>query len=68
MARGGRTAQRLDAQRELAECQRAFGAEAAIPQPRQVAVQRVVWAVDDAQILTAADFDGRLTESLATTE
>src|SRR5206468_634302 len=52
--------QRLHAQRELAQRQRALGPQAAAAQPRQVLGQGVLRAIDDAQVLAAAALQGRL--------
>ena len=47
--------QRLDAERELTERERALGVQAALTQPRQVLGKRVLRPVDDAEILAARD-------------
>ena len=50
----------FEAERELAQCQRAFGAEAALAESLQVLGPGVFRAVDDAQVLAATDLDGWL--------
>lgn len=54
------TLERLDAERELAQCERALAAEPALAQPFEVVRQRVLGTVNDAQVLAPAALDRRL--------
>ena len=57
--------QRLQAERVLAQRQRALAAQVPLAQPGKVARQRVVGAVDDPQVLPAAHLEARLHEPAA---
>lgn len=57
--------QRLQSEGELAECHRAFCAETALLQAREVLRSVVIWAVDDPQIFAATAFNRRLEQPLA---
>jgi hypothetical protein len=59
----GEPFERLDAQGELAQRERAFGVQPAGAEPSEVLVRRVFRAVDDAQVLAATAFDGGLDET-----
>src|SRR6187455_298403 len=57
--------QRLDAEGELTERERALGMQATLAEPRQVLGKRVLRAVDDTEIFGPATLHGRLHESAA---
>jgi len=52
----------FDTQRELAQRERALTGQATIPKPREVPRQRVLGAVDDAEVLSASALDCGLQE------
>src|SRR3712207_5735046 len=60
-----KTLQRLYTQRELAERETAFDAEASSAQPLQLVRPGVVRPVDDPQVFAAANLDGGLHDALA---
>ena len=55
--------QRLDTKRELTNCKRALVREPARAQPLEIFWQRVLWPVDDPQIIAATHFNRRLGET-----